>query len=278
MNIRKPTDYSDMYAALDRAISGDHTQMQTYALIGQAVSSRGEKGAAVAAAEHLQEHYPDISGFSPRNLRRMRDFYRTYGQDEAALNLAMLIGWTQNVVILEAELTNQERAWYLKQVASHGWSKKVLAEHIQNEIHLVETLDDSADSCYTVGNETALGNQNEESIDRQPVGISFRTNKRTDREPLCDEMCLRGEDGPPTGERRLRQIRHPVRNGAGRLAGHIPYLRRRFRREDFPPNGVYRANEGVLIWQRSQFTSFTLNSKTLTLRFGDASRSPAISV
>lgn len=240
MNIRKPTDYSDMYAALDRAVSGDHTQMQRYALIGQAVSSREEKGAAVAAAEYLQEHYPDIPGFSPRNLRRMRDFYRAYGQDEATLHLAMMIGWTQNVVILEAELTNQERTWYLKQVLAHGWSKKVLAKHIQKKVYLEEALDDSADMCYTVGNETALENQDEESIDRQPVGTSFRTNGRTDSEPLCDGMYLRYEDSSPTGERRLRQIRHPVRDGACRPAGHIPCLRRRLRGEDFPPNGVYR--------------------------------------
>ena len=78
MNIRKPIDYSDMYAALDRAVSGDHTQMQMYALIGQAVSSREEKGTAVAVAEYMQERYPDIPGVSPRNLRRMREFYRTY--------------------------------------------------------------------------------------------------------------------------------------------------------------------------------------------------------
>lgn len=240
MNIRKPTDYSDMYAVLDKAVSGDHTQMQMYALIGQAVSAREEKGAAVAAAEYLQERCPDIPGFSPRNLRRMRDFYRIYGQDEVSLNLAMQVGWTQNVVILESELTSLERTWYLKQVVAHGWSKKVLAEQIQKEVHLEETLDDSADLCYTAGNETALENQDEESIDRQPVGTSFRTHERIDSEPLCNGMYLRGEDSSPTGKRRLRQIRHPVRNGTGRPAGHIPYLRRRFRREDFPPNGVYR--------------------------------------
>ena len=246
MNIRKPTDYTDMYAALDKAVSGDHTQMQMYALIGQAVSSRKEKGAAVTAAEYLQERCPGIPGFSPRNLRRMREFYHTYGQEEAALNLAMQIGWTQNVVILEAELTNQERTWYLKQVVAHGWSKKVLAEYIQNGVHLVETLDDSVDPCYTANNETALENQDEESVDRQPIRTSFRTDGGTDSGPLCEGMYLRGEDALLTGERRLRQIRHPVRDGAGRPAGHIPYLRRRLRGEGFPSNGVYRPSFRII--------------------------------
>ena len=43
-------------------------------MIGRAVWRRTEKGAAAAAAAYLREQYPDIQGFSPRNLRRMRDF------------------------------------------------------------------------------------------------------------------------------------------------------------------------------------------------------------
>ena len=42
--------------------------------IGKAISQRPEKGAAVAAAEFLQAKFPDRTGFSPRNVRRMRDF------------------------------------------------------------------------------------------------------------------------------------------------------------------------------------------------------------
>ncbi|MBT9651416.1 DUF1016 family protein, partial [Oscillibacter sp. MCC667] len=33
---------------------------------------------AIAAAEFLQTNFPDRTGFSPRNVRQMRDFYRTY--------------------------------------------------------------------------------------------------------------------------------------------------------------------------------------------------------
>lgn len=149
MNIRKNVDYSEMYGALDKAITSGCEQMHLYARIGNAVSAREEKGSAVAAAEYLLERYPDIPGFSPRNLRRMREFWRTYSQDTDALNLAMQIGWTQNVVIFEAELTMQERIWYLREAAAHGWSKKVLAQNIQNAVHLNVALDDKTDPCYT---------------------------------------------------------------------------------------------------------------------------------
>ena len=76
MNVRKPVDYSSMFAALDLLMAVALPQMELYCEIGRLVSSRSEKGAAVAASEYLCA-YPDVSGFSPRNLRRMREFYRT---------------------------------------------------------------------------------------------------------------------------------------------------------------------------------------------------------
>lgn len=103
-----------MYAALDQIMSVQMPQMELYSEIGKAVCRRNEKGTAFAATAYLREHYPDAKGFSPRNIRRMRDFYRTYENQPALLSLAMKIGWTQNVVILEADLPMELREWYLK--------------------------------------------------------------------------------------------------------------------------------------------------------------------
>ena len=122
MNIRKPVDYSAMYVGLDHLMAAGLPQMELYCGIGRAISERPEKGAAVIAAEYLQANYPDVSGFSPRNTRRMREFYRTYENSPALLDEAMKIGWTQNVVILEAELTLEEKAWYIRAAHSFGWS------------------------------------------------------------------------------------------------------------------------------------------------------------
>ena len=130
MNVRKPTDYSSLFAALDTLMTANLPQMELYCEIGRLVSSRPEKGAAVAAAEYLRDTYPGTAGFSPRNLRRMRDFYRTYESVPEVMADAMTIGWTQNGVILEAELTLQEKAWYIHAVQRFGWSKLELAEQI----------------------------------------------------------------------------------------------------------------------------------------------------
>lgn len=147
MNIRKNIDYSEMYEALDMLMTQRHPQMKLYCEIGKAVCQRTEKGAAVMASEYLNKKYPDMKGFSPRNLRRMRDFYRIYENHPALLSLAMQIGWIQNVVIMEAELTMELRGWYLKAAKQFDWSKMELIENIKNEAHKEIVLDIGQNLC-----------------------------------------------------------------------------------------------------------------------------------
>ena len=112
--------FTTLFAALDKLVEADLPQMELYRGIGRLVNSRPEKGAAVAAAEYLQAVYPGSAGFSPRSLRRMRNFYRTYESDPKVMAEATTIGWTQNIVILEVELTLQEKSWYTRAVQQFG--------------------------------------------------------------------------------------------------------------------------------------------------------------
>jgi len=128
MNVRKPVDYGTMYRELTAILAQNLPQMNEIHAIGKVISRRLEKGAAVAAAEFLQANFPERTGFSPRNVRRMRDFYKTYENDQALLRLAMKIGWTLNVIIMEAGLTRDARRWYLKHARERQWSKKELLD------------------------------------------------------------------------------------------------------------------------------------------------------
>ena len=85
MNVRKSVDYSAMYRELSAILAQNLPQMEEVYAIGKLINQRPEKGAAVAAAEFLQANFPDRTGFSPRNVRRMRDFYKTYENDQKLL-------------------------------------------------------------------------------------------------------------------------------------------------------------------------------------------------
>ena len=153
MNIRKNIDYSEMYKELDKLIEQQHPQMELYCAIGKAVCQRTEKGAAVMASEYLNKRYPDAKGFSPRSLRRMRDFYRTYENHPALLSRAIKLGWIQNVVIMEADLSMELREWYMKATSQFGWSKTELIINIAANAHENIVLAIEEEMCYIVEDE-----------------------------------------------------------------------------------------------------------------------------
>lgn len=62
MNIRKPTDYTAMFAALDKLMAAQLPQMELYCEIGRVVSGRAEKGAAVAASGTPASHLSHSRG------------------------------------------------------------------------------------------------------------------------------------------------------------------------------------------------------------------------
>ena len=113
MNVRKPANYGTMHRELVAILAQNLPQMDEVYAISKAISQRPEKGAAVAAAEFLQANFPDRTGFSPRNVRQIRDFYKTYENDQALLRLAMKIGWTLSVLIMEAKLSRLQKRFYI---------------------------------------------------------------------------------------------------------------------------------------------------------------------
>ena len=180
MNVRKSVNYGTMYRELAAILAQNLSQMDEVCAIGKAISQRSEKGAAVAAAEFLQANFPDRTGFSPRNVRRIRDFYKVYENDQTLLRLAMKIGWTLNVVIMEAELTKAQRMLCLQMTTVKNLSKKELLEIILNGAFVEEPVDESAEICYNITSEiriTALGL-------RKFIDISYMHNRTVCLLPL----------------------------------------------------------------------------------------------
>ena len=153
MNIRKAVDYSTMFATLESVMKAYLPQMELYCEIGKAVCAHSEKGAAVAAAEFIKEQYPDMTGFSPRNVRRMRDFWQLYSGTPELLGEALHLNWTQNIVIMEAELPAEERRWYIRQATARNLSKAELLRMIEDSAYLESVLDEKDNVWYNEDND-----------------------------------------------------------------------------------------------------------------------------
>lgn len=192
MNVRKNIDYSEMYETLDKLMAKQLPQMELYCEIGKAVCRRAEKGAAVIASEYLNKKYPDVKGFSPRSLRRMRDFFRTYENSPALLSCAMKLGWIQNVVIMEAKLTMDLREWYMKAAKQFGWSKTELIAYITEEEHdkIALAVEEEA-YCIVEENKIAERDEKEqvlfhaERVNQQTKIIRWRLEIKQGRRRQC---------------------------------------------------------------------------------------------
>lgn len=69
----------------------DEELMMLYSFIGKNICTQGEKAFVVHLAEQLSEQFPMLKGFSPRNLRRMRDFYHTYESNSSLMSNAQAL-------------------------------------------------------------------------------------------------------------------------------------------------------------------------------------------
>lgn len=185
MNIRKLADYTTMFAALDALTAAQLPQMELYCEIGRVVSGRSEKGAAVAASEYLQDTYPATEGFSPRNLRRMRAFYATYEESPEITRLAMSLGWTQNVAILERCGSNEERTWYIRAALCFGWKKAKLLESIKTRAWRNSSLDEQALSCYTEEKEVS---QESKSDEKDTLCVSRHYLQKSLKSPVISRL------------------------------------------------------------------------------------------
>ncbi len=82
------------------------------------------------------------------NVRKPVDYTAMFTALDALVE-AMTIGWTQNIVILEAALTGQERAWYIQAANRFKWSKLELQKKIAASAHMEIALDNTDTVCYT---------------------------------------------------------------------------------------------------------------------------------
>lgn len=276
MNIRNPTDYSTLFSELSAIMIAQLPQMELYCEIGRLVSGRVEKGAAVAASEYLQAAYPTAEGFSPRNVRRMRAFYAAYEESPETMRLAMHLGWTQNVAILEGCGSNEERAWYIRAVLHFGWKKAKLLDAIESQAWLHSSLDEQAISCYTGEKEATResecnekdtlcvsweylpqphGRVRDEGLGQEGwAGVTI-PNRVGGNQPRGDWQSglspgtvqadgtwdiLRWSRGAATYQSGLRQVRPADRHGQREPQEYAAHLRRRPGRQAAPPDGLHR--------------------------------------
>lgn len=144
-----PADYADALAAIRSRIqqerlrvvlSANAAMVLLYWDIGQMILARQERagwGAKVIdrLAADLREAFPDMRGFSPRNLKYMRAFAAAWPERAIVQDPLAQIPWYHHIALLEKLVDPAERLWYVRQAIAQGWSHNILVLHIQSRAH-----------------------------------------------------------------------------------------------------------------------------------------------
>lgn len=86
-------------------------------------------------AYDLQREFPDIHGFSQRNLLFMRGFAEAYPEPEKVKQLVSQIPWGHIVRLIQTVKDSNCRDWYILQTILNGWSRSILEMQIENDLY-----------------------------------------------------------------------------------------------------------------------------------------------
>ena len=83
-------------------------------------------------AKDLKDEFPDMSGFSPRNIKYMRKFAECWPDFEIVQRVVAQIPWRTNRMLLDKLDDQESRIWYAYKTLENGWSSTILELQIQS--------------------------------------------------------------------------------------------------------------------------------------------------
>jgi predicted nuclease of restriction endonuclease-like (RecB) superfamily len=84
----------------------------------------------------LRNAFPEMKGFSPRNLKYMRAFAKAWPRLEIVQEVLAQLPWYHQIALLEKLDTEKERLWYASKAYEYGWSHNILKMQIDAHAHL----------------------------------------------------------------------------------------------------------------------------------------------
>jgi predicted nuclease of restriction endonuclease-like (RecB) superfamily len=110
-----------------------------YWQIGQDILIRQQRegwGAKVIdrLAQDLRNAFPDMKGFSPRNLKYMRAFAEAWPDVTFVQEVLAQLPWYHQLALLDKLPTAETRRWYAAKAIEHNWSRNVLVIQIESNL------------------------------------------------------------------------------------------------------------------------------------------------
>lgn len=123
-------------AQLQAVLAVNEELILLYWYIGKRILARQQVegwGAKVIdqLATDLHRTFPQMKGFSQRNLKYMRAFAQNHPDEQFVQQVAAQIPWGHHCVLLDRVKDEYERRWYLQQIKEYGRSRSILEIQIE---------------------------------------------------------------------------------------------------------------------------------------------------
>jgi predicted nuclease of restriction endonuclease-like (RecB) superfamily len=149
IEIVKSNDYARFFADLKEKVLTSQRQavvqvnrqlIMLYHHIGtEIIRLQKEKGWGSKVVDQLSRDlkstFPDMKGFSPRNLKYMRQFAHEYPDIKFVQQVAAQLPWFHLVTILSSEKEPTIRQFYIQKSLECGWSRNILSLQIETKLH-----------------------------------------------------------------------------------------------------------------------------------------------
>lgn len=122
-------------------LNANSSMICLYWNIGKSILEKQKKekwGAKVIdrIAKDLKATFPDMSGFSSRNIKYMRKFAECWQDYTFVQQVVAQIPWRTNIKLLDKLDNEESRIWYACKTIENGWSSTIL--ELQIDSHLLE--------------------------------------------------------------------------------------------------------------------------------------------
>lgn len=124
--------------AKEKALLSVNQELITlYFEVGKYISikiKKAEWGESVVKelSDYISKKYPELKGYSDKNLWRMRQFYENYADNQKLSPLVRQLSWSNNLLILSKTKSMEEKEFYITLSIKERYSKRELERQIDS--------------------------------------------------------------------------------------------------------------------------------------------------
>ncbi len=165
LNLSKSTDYHSFIqeikqriqsAQIKAAVTVNYQLLRLYWELAEQITVKQKEtswgdGFITQMSNDLKHEFPEMKGFSKRNLELMRQWYRFWSDDpvmakqaatQTGMNLLLRenpplifqIPWWHNVVIISKIKKQDEALFYVQKTIQNNWSRAMLTHQIESDL------------------------------------------------------------------------------------------------------------------------------------------------